>query len=85
MMLRKIVAIQDQPGIPAAIASVVKASHGKVCKVCGLERMGHAPESVWLGYESHEWAGRPATAGDLILARDLTSKAYKLRPSQNVR
>lgn len=60
-------------------ARVVADSAGKVCSVCGLGNMGHAPESRWLGYERHEWDGVPATREDLDRADKLTTQAYRQR------
>ncbi len=79
MTLRLVRSIEDTPGMPAAIAAVVTASAGKVCAVCGLERMGHGPESEWLGYDRHPWDGVPATPEMIERAAALTSEAYRRR------
>lgn len=82
MTLRPVLALQDQPGFVDAFTRVVAQSAGYVCAVCGLQRMGHAPESEWLGYASHEWTPRAASAADLARADELTSAAYRNRPSR---
>lgn len=64
-----------------ALIKVFSAIEGQVCNVCGLGGVGHAPESRWLGYERHVFAGRPATRAELQRARELTSIAYSKRDS----
>ena len=74
--LKPLVALQYQPHFIESFAKVVSDSRGKLCSVCGLERMGHAPESQWLGFEPHQWEGVP---GDVKRARALPSEAYQRR------
>lgn len=76
-ILHEVKPLQDQPGFPEAFAAVVSTSVGKVCRVCGLERMGHGPESSWLGYAQHDWQGVPTDAAGIERARELTSAAYR--------
>lgn len=61
------------------IARVVASSVGKVCAVCGLEQMGHGPESSWLGFDAHPFAPRDAMPDDLQRADELTHEAYAAR------
>lgn len=77
--MNPIVSLQDQPEFVKAFSRTVFRSAGKVCKVCGLERMGHAPESRWLGHDPHEWNPIAATDDMLARARALTATAYANR------
>lgn len=79
--LKRLVPLEEQPGMPEAIARVVEQAEGKVCNVCGLAKMGHTPESSWLGYARHEWEGAEADADMLARARELTALAYSRRPT----
>ncbi len=81
MALTKVLALQDQLGMPEAIGRVVTDSLGKVCSVCGLERMGHAPESQWLGYEYHNWQPVSATPAMVKRAHELSAQGYRERLS----
>lgn len=74
-----LVALEDQPGFPEAFASAVQRTAGQVCRRCGLEAMGHGPESKWLGHEAHGFDGVSAGDDALARARELTSEAYKRR------
>lgn len=80
-ILRPLRPLEDLPGFADAFAAAVAEAAGHVCTVCGLERMGHAPESRWLGFERHAWDPRPATAAELEQARELTGRAYAARGS----
>lgn len=51
--MKPLLSIPNTPGMPEAIAAVVAESRNKVCALCGLGQMGHAPESSWLGFEKH--------------------------------
>lgn len=62
-----------------AVAGVVSHAAGSVCAVCGLKRMGHAPETEWLGYSRHDWSPVPATPDMIARANELTVTAYRLR------
>lgn len=73
--------LPEHPGMADAISSVVAKSSGLICVTCGLERMGHGPESSWLGYEAHEWQGVP---GDAEAAEALSRKAYRARCARNL-
>lgn len=55
------------------------ATEQTICAVCGLEKMGHAPESKWLGHDQHSYAAKPATEQDIKRARELTTLAYSQR------
>lgn len=81
-ILKPITPLQDQPQFVEAFSALVSASVGKVCAVCGLERMGHAPESSWLGFERHEWQPVPADSAMVENARRLTGEAYRMRPAR---
>lgn len=65
------------PTFVAAFAATIQGSAGQVCATCGLGRMGHTPESRWLGHAEHPWTPVPATASDLERANRLTSEAYR--------
>jgi hypothetical protein len=56
-----------------------QAVAGKVCTVCGLGGVGHAPQSEWLGYAAHKFDGVPATPDQLAHADTLTIAAYRAR------
>lgn len=79
--MKRLIPLEDQPGMTEAIARVVEQAEGKVCRVCGLALMGHAPESSWLDYANHEWEGVEADADMVARARELTSLAYSRRPA----
>lgn len=79
MILRSIEPLHADPHFVRAFAAVVTRNEGKVCAVCGLGVMGHAPESKWLGYDRHDWAPRAASASDLARAKELTRAAYRSR------
>lgn len=78
-ILKPVVSLQDQPEFVESFARIVSESVGMVCGVCGLERMGHAPESSWLGYERHPWSGVEADSAMLERAGALTVEAYRRR------
>ena len=78
-ILRPILPLHDLADFPDAFARVVADSTDRVCRVCGLERMGHAPESGWLGHDPHPWTGVPATPEQVARARELTREAYAAR------
>jgi hypothetical protein len=75
---RTVRSLAETPGFPEAFARAVSDAQGKVCAVCGLERMGHAPESSWLGYAAHSWDSIPATPDMIERAGRLTSLAYRI-------
>lgn len=75
-MLIELKPLSDNPEFVAAFSAVVSQSANMVCAVCGLGRMGHAPESAWLGYDKHEWQGTSADSAALERAGRLTSAAY---------
>ena len=56
-----------------------KATERTVCEMCGLARMGHGPESRWLGWPKHGFA--PIAADDAMLASAaaMTRLAYSFR------
>ena len=82
-ILKPFISLQDQPQFVEAFAAIVSESAGKVCAVCGLERMGHAPESRWLGYSTHGWRGVSTDADGITNARKLTTLAYQSRTRDN--
>ena len=82
-ILKPVIALQDRPQFVEAFSRIVSESFGMVCKVCGLERMGHAPESRWLGYAAHGWDGTPTDADGIANARKLTTLAYQSRDSES--
>lgn len=55
------------------------ATERTVCEMCGLARMGHGPESRWLGWPKHGFA--PIAADDAMLASAaaMTRLAYSFR------
>lgn len=82
MSLQRVKSLEDQPDFVSAFAQCVANSQGKVCLVCGLERMGHSPQSSWLGYERHDWQPVDATDDELNNARALTRLAYAKRGTE---
>lgn len=80
--LGRVIALEESPEFVQAFSSVVAESAGKVCQTCGLERMGHAPESQWLGFDPHAWEGVETDASGIARARELTNRAYSLRNSR---
>jgi len=77
--LKRVLPLESSPDFVRAFSNVVAEAHGKVCSICGLERMGHDPESKWLGYEEHSWDGIVATPEQMKNADRLTSEAYRAR------
>jgi len=73
------------PAFVDAFADVVARSAGQVCAVCALQRMGHGPESSWLGYAPHEWRGVDTDAAGIARARELTVTAYRIRDAREDR
>ena len=61
------------------VARVFERTRGTVCKICGLEYLGHVPESRWLGYERHDYEQQQATPAQLEQARELSAEAYRAR------
>lgn len=78
-MLKNMTPLEDQPGMSEAIGQVIGESTGQVCYVCGLGRLGHAPESSWLGYDPHPWSPIRVTRDGVERARYLTHLAYRMR------
>ena len=78
-MLANVTPLSENAEFCDAFANTVRESANMVCSVCGLSRVGHAPESVWLGYVAHGWHGVAADAGQLARADELTSEAYANR------
>jgi len=76
-ILKLVIPLQDRPEFVETFSRLVSESVGMVCEVCGLERMGHGPESIALGFERHPWAGRVATGEEVTRAHELTSLAYR--------
>lgn len=64
-----------------AFAAHVAATHNLVCEVCGLGALGHKPESSWLGYDPHEFAG---VQGDHTEAEKLSRLAYQAKHAQGL-
>lgn len=75
--LTQLVPLDEQPGMPEAIAAVITGSQGTVCQVCGHERMGHTVESQWNGFAPHPYTPAPADAAMIERARNLTTAAYR--------
>lgn len=80
----KVRPLSDSQGFVEAFARTIQQSAGHVCEVCGLERMGHAPESEWLGYTEHPWQPVPADRAMLDRAQKLTHDAYRARATASV-
>lgn len=78
-MLKPVLPLEETPGFAASFAAALARTAGKVCATCGLEALGHAPESRWLGYERHPWDGVPADDEQLARARQLSTQAYRNR------
>lgn len=77
--------LHEDQGFVNAFARHLDKHKNTVCSVCGLEVLGHGPESSWLGYEAHGYAPVSATPEQVQQARDLTSKAYRQRCLQELR
>lgn len=71
--------MHETPGFAEEFAAIVAGAAREVCAVCGLQILGHGPESQWLGHARHAWQPRPATAQDVDTARRLTGEAYRAR------
>jgi hypothetical protein len=83
-ILRKVEPLSESPDFVNAFAQVLSDADGMVCQVCGLERLGHGPQSSWLGYARHEWTGVSADADTLKRADTLSRDAYRARCAQNL-
>lgn len=70
---------QNETDWHAALGNAFAAVRGQVCSACGLGGVGHAPESKWLGFDPHPFAGVPADSAMLARANELTSAAYQAR------
>ena len=81
-ILRRILPLEDSPEFVAEFAAL--AAETTVCAVCGLGRMGHGPESYWLGREHHDYDPIPATPDMEARARRLTGDAYRARCAQSL-
>ena len=75
--LTRVLPIEDQPELVEAMAAHVNNNRATVCGVCGLQVMGHGPESAWLGYERHDYEATPASQQQINYAQAKTSRAYK--------
>ena len=75
--LRRVLPIEDQPELVEAMAKYVDRNRATVCKVCGLQVMGHGPESAWLGYERHDYEATPASQRQIDYAAAKSSRAYR--------
>lgn len=62
-----------------AIAKVIAEDSARVCGICGMDLMGHRPQSRWLGHIEHEYSPIAATPTMIEQARELTSRAYAQR------
>lgn len=58
-----------------ALANAFAAVSGRVCSVCGLDGVGHAPATAWLGYDKHPFDGIPADEVMLTAAAELSREA----------
>lgn len=65
---------------PVLFVRILSANRGKVCATCGLEMLGHRPESTWLGFAPHPFDPVDASGEELIRAQQLTAEAYRRRP-----
>ena len=78
-MLQPVLPLESSPEFVEYFARAVADSLGMVCSVCGLERIGHAPESRWLGFDVHPWHGVETDNAGIAFARELTLIAYRAR------
>lgn len=82
MYLTEVRSIQDDTELVGMMADYVSKNENKVCSTCGLQVMGHYPQSQWLGYDAHEFAPKVASAEDIARSRELSSKSYQMREEQ---
>lgn len=75
--LKRVQPIEDQPELVEAMAKYVDRNRATVCKVCGLQVMGHGPESAWLGYDRHDYEATPASQRQIDYAAAKSSRAYR--------
>lgn len=62
------------------VANTISQRANSVCAACGLEYVGHAIEAKWLGLTKHDYMPIEATPIMKARARELTKKAYQMRP-----
>lgn len=77
--LHKVKSIEEQPELVKMMASYVSQNKNKVCGTCGLQVIGHSPESLWLGYSSHDFNAVVATEEQVQKAYELSCQAYRQR------
>lgn len=77
--LKRVMPLSDNPDFVAGFAHVLAEADGKVCQLCGLEALGHAPQSRWLGHERHDWTPVLASTEALKRADELGKLAYRKR------
>lgn len=46
---------EPSPDFVRAFCAAILEAKGKVCEVCGLERLGHVPDYRQAGYPDHPW------------------------------
>lgn len=82
--LRPILPVHSNDDLLTELARVVADYEETVCDICGLQVMGHGPESIWLGYVGHAYMAVPATADVVQRAGELTLIAYRKRCAKNL-
>ena len=79
MILQEVKSIEEQPELVEMMASYVDRNSQTVCAVCGLQVLGHGPESEWLGYSKHDYTPKQATEVEVKYASAKSSRAYRSR------
>lgn len=65
------------------LAKAFAAVRGTVCETCGLDAVGHGPQSQWLGHAAHPYTPVAATLAMMQRADSLSAKAYRLHNNPN--
>lgn len=55
MAMIRLEPLSSDPDFVRAFARVVAEAQGYVCRVCGLERLGHVPDYRRAGWPEHDW------------------------------
>lgn len=78
-ILRELRPLSENKDFVNAFSSHVSKHENNVCGVCGLQAMGHGPESRYLGYDRHDFTPVSAAPEMVEHARRLTGQAYRNR------
>lgn len=78
MALHQVLSIEEQPGMVELMSNYVARNAETVCGVCGLQVVGHGPESQALGHEYHQYSALAADKETVERAHQLTHEAYQV-------